>query len=467
MNVQGNHEEEEEVRAVAVIEHREEEAEAPAPDPAAITRIFALLRRRTVAPLRRALEGRPDLVRVTDDAATGWTLLHHIVHMGLPLAFAELVVGAWPGIVRERGHGGRAEWGQLPVHLVNARTVREVAALLVQAYPEGLRLPGDLVDHPNCPLEPFHCALRSGASVGVVRDLLEARYKPEWDASPSHDPLRASKLPLKDPLRVDGVKALSLALQAHADVQVIRLVREAWPDAIHDPTHPAYGYQWSALHDAIQRDASPEVVSLLAQWRPKALHERDADGNNLPIHLLYPSWSWEHHRTRRLLARSMGVARALLEAWLGSLLEANPAGEYPLHRAVRSGWLPLVRLLAEQNSEALKVREAGSTPLHVAAAAHADSAAEAREILTYLVEQGRDAIELRDAHGLRPLEVAAATGATLDVLFMIVSTRPESVRFRRRTAVPAENDDVTEEEEEEEGRPNNNPRPRQRRRHHY
>jgi ankyrin repeat protein len=297
--------------------------------------------------------------------------------------------------------------------------------------------------------------------------LLEARYyKPDWAASPSHDPLRVTRRALQDPIRVDGVKALSLALQANADVQVIRLVREAWPDAIHDPMHPAYGYRWRALHDAIQRDASPEVVSLLAEWRPKALRKRDDDGN-LPIHLLYPSWSREHHRTRRL-ARSMGMARALLEAWPGSLLQANPAGEFPLHRAVRSGWLPLVRLLAEQNSEALQEPAGGSTPLHVAAAAHADSA-EAREILTYLVEQGRDAIELRDAHGLRPLEVAAATGATLDVLFGIVTTRPESVRFRRRrrrTAVPAENDDGTEEEEEE-GRPNNNPRPRQRRRHYY
>jgi hypothetical protein len=80
---------------------------------------------------------------------------------------------------------------------------------------------------------------------------------------------------------------------------------------------------------------------------------------------------------------------------------------------------------------------------------------------------GRGAIEARDADGWLPLEVAVASGAPLDVLFVLLSKGPKVVRFRRRrTAMPAAYDGW-EEEEEEEGRSNNNPRPRQRRRRHY
>jgi hypothetical protein len=150
-------------------------------------------------------------------------------------------------------------------------------------------------------------------------------------------------------------RALGRALRANADVEVVRLVRGTWPDAI----RAHYGNLRTPLHDAVLIRVPHGVVAELVQWRPEAISERDDEGN-LPIHYLYLRW---YHRLQGLQV-DVDVARLLIEAWPGSLLEANDAGELPLHRAVQSDSLPLVRLLVEQNPQALHVgTAAGSAPL--------------------------------------------------------------------------------------------------------
>jgi hypothetical protein len=57
--------------------------------------IFQKIGYLTVARLQAVIAARPDVIRVTD--SNGWQVLHHIVHWGLTLPFAAVVVRSWPG----------------------------------------------------------------------------------------------------------------------------------------------------------------------------------------------------------------------------------------------------------------------------------------------------------------------------------------------------------------------------------
>jgi hypothetical protein len=56
-------------------------------------------------------------------------------------------------------------------------------------------------------------------------------------------------------------------------------------------------------------------------------------------------------------------------------------------------------------------------------------------MVTFLLHQSPRALQLRDASGSLPVEVAAAGDAPLDVLFLLVTKWPECLPRRRSLAV--------------------------------
>jgi hypothetical protein len=387
--------------------------------------IFQDLEYLTAARLQAVIAARPDVIRVTD--SNGWQVLHHIFHRGLTLPFATVVVRAWPGSVRRRpGRVGTGQAGPLPIHLANARTDPDVAALLINLYQEGLWVPHKY--EPYTPLEPFLGAVKNGAPFAIVSALFAARYSPAGVA-PRHDPLLLALREAQDPVRGHGRTALRLALvNRSTDVEVVRLLRRAWPDAVGRMDFRSWR---TPLHLAVLKAASHEVVTELVQWRPAMVRERNEDGC-LPSHMLDLGWYRHRHRINHVHADA-SAAQVLVNEWPGSLLEPNSDGDLPVHRVVQSGPVAVVEVevLVGPSPESLRARNgAGQTPLMVALCQPQVSL----EMVEYLVDQCPDALTVRDASGLLPLEVAASKAdASLDVLLVLVSSKPECV-FRRRAA---------------------------------
>jgi hypothetical protein len=354
--------------------------------------------------LIEAFKARPELARVTD--ASGWTLLHHVVHAGLPTHCAFIAVHFWPEAVQQRGGEG-----ELPLHLVNARTEPAAVVLLVRRWPEAAQHSYGAADEEGN--YPFFCAIRNGAPPEVVLLLFGARYGDDAVMAADH------------PASQDGVRALQIALESNADHVVVGIVHRGWPDSI----QATFSHRRTPLHVAVAHGASHAVVRVLVGLRREAVLELDDDGC-LPIHHVrsftawvpgdgsFPSDSWQNADTAQLLIQTQPVC----------MLLKNTAGQLAVHKAVQTNSLALVQVLVEQSLpyskyvRTLLARDAaGSTPLHVAVA-RPDAPA---PVVKYLVEQGPGALRERDNNGFLPWELAVASGAPLDVLFLCVSTWPE------------------------------------------
>jgi hypothetical protein len=362
--------------------------------------IVALLEDLPLPRLREAFEARPELARVTD--ANGWTLLHHVIHRGMPAHCAAVVVHFWPESVRHRARNG----GQLPMHLVNHRTQHSAADFLLDVWPEA-------VLHTYGPDEdgnfPFFCSIKNGARLRIVLRLFLQRYlPPDWDGEGGFPPEMAAD----HPAFRDGVRALQLALQVNAHLGVVNLVLLGWPASLQE----RLGDECSPLHFAVANGGAHDVVEYLVRWGPGAVREQDGHGN-LPIHYA----GWHHDEAWRADA---DAARALIEAWPESPLEANRAGELPVHRAAQTDSRALVQLLAERSPQSLRVRNrAGRTPLHEAVARQDASPS----VVACLLDQRPGVLQLRDKKGLLPMELAVASRAPLEVLFLCVLKCPECV----------------------------------------
>jgi ankyrin repeat protein len=363
--------------------------------------ILARLEDLPLPRLREAFEARPELARVTD--ANGWTLLHHVVHRGMPAHCAAVVVHFWPESVRHRARNG----GQLPMHLVNHLTQHSAADFLLDVWPEA-------VLHTYGPDEdgnfPFFCSIKNGARLRIVLRLFLQRYlPPDWDGEGGFPPEMAAD----HPAFRDGVRALQLALEVNAHLGVINLVLLGWPASLQERLVNGL----TPVHLAIATGGARDVVEYLVHWRPAMVREQDGDGN-LPIHYA----GWHHDEAWRADA---DAARALIEAWPESLLEANHAGELPVHRAVQASSPALVQVLAELSPQSLHARNAaGLTPLHLAVARGPDASP---GVVACLLDQHPGVLQQRDAHGLLPMALAVASRAPLDVLFLCVLKWPECV----------------------------------------
>jgi Ankyrin repeats (3 copies) len=104
-------------------------------------------------------------------------------------------------------------------------------------------------------------------------------------------------------------------------------------------------------------------------------------------------------------------------------------GRLPIHHAAAVGPLALVEFLLERCPESIDlVTDDGCTPLH-AAATRQDPSREA--VVESLVAKSPASLQVPNALGFCPVEVAASCDAPLDMLFMLVTKWPDCVRRRR------------------------------------
>lgn len=93
----------------------------------------------------------------------------------------------------------------------------------------------------------------------------------------------------------------------------------------------------------------------------------------------------------------------------------------PLHMAISRGSLPIVRLFANRWRRGLEVpHNHGRLALHQAVWNEASM-----ETIQFLVEAGTPALEVSDDSGLRPVHLAAVKNLPLEVVYLLVRTRPE------------------------------------------
>jgi Ankyrin repeats (3 copies) len=204
------------------------------------------------------------------------------------------------------------------------------------------------------------------------------------------------------------------------------------------------------LHYAARSMRSlPSLRSLVSLW-PEAVVEPSLDGS-LPIHLAVARD-----------APRLRIVRHLARRHPETLLFATCDGSLPLHLALaqKEPSLKVVRFLVEEAPEALQVGNvAGSLTMHIAAAAASKSSASSSssshtddsfiKICADLVETYPQALQVPDkTNGMLPFQIAAASDASLDVVFCFVSKWPAGIARRGRSLCATVKGGAVLEEEE-------------------
>jgi ankyrin repeat protein len=355
--------------------------------------VDAIWRGADLDEIRAVVERRPELLR-TFDRHYGCLPLHGAVDSGSSLEVLECLYMGNPEAVRTVTRGGEEylEHDQiLPLHCVGHRTPPECVNFLLDHYPRSIRVrasgTGDL---------SVHSAIFKGAPRDSVRVLVE-RY----------------------PRSVDELNAEGfLPIHAIADtpgpnqLEVMRYLLEISPQSVRERTVPAWGDGMTQgmlpLHLAIQSQCrrvyreqlgedgfDPTAVRLLLEQWPGSARERAQ--SYLPLHFA-------------VLCRSplVELARLVLEAFPEALRDKDLDGSTVLHKAVRNGFVAtanLLRLLVDSGPELLlEADAAGDLPIHVASGKEPPSPG----TVGLLAERCAHSLRVANSQGQRPTHAAIA-----------------------------------------------------------
>jgi ankyrin len=222
--------------------------------------------------------------------------------------------------------------GNTPLHLAALMGNTDVVRLLVERWPNGMRVKNH---RGNTPL---HVAAQDGM-VEVVRILVERwpecmRVKNDRGSTPLH---LAAMYTGKD-FRPEAPAPMRM-------MEVVRFLVESWPEGTKEEGKAGN----TPLHLAAKA-GELGAVRLMVDCYPEAIAAKNRNWDT-PLHFA-------------ALAGRTEVIRLLLERWPEGTRARNKAGDTPLHLASRWGRTEVVRLLVEcwpQGKEALN--EAEQTPL--------------------------------------------------------------------------------------------------------
>jgi len=275
-------------------------------------------------------------------------------------------------------------------------------------------------------LLPLHWALRKGASLDVLKLLLDAY------GDSAKQPDNDGELPLHWALAMDSsVDVVKLLLSAHVDavkhmdrngrlplhwaldlgtsIEVLKLLVNANPGAM---TH-ADKRGMLPLHWVVENGVSLDIVKLLIDANPAATKHADDDG---------------------MLPLNIALQRRAPMDMLKMLLDANPeaakhkAGNsnLPLHWVLENGApLDIVKMLLAAYADAAKHADrSGMLPLHIALEKGASL-----DVLKELLRANADAVMHADKRGKRPSDIDLEKGASLDVLKLLLSANTAAARL--------------------------------------
>jgi ankyrin repeat protein len=353
----------------------------------------------------------------TDSAATG-SLPLHCVTPATPPECVACLVNRYPKALAMRN-----DRGELPLHsALRNGADRRLIQMLVE------RRPTAIAERDAHGFLPIHVAAAATTATGqdrldVIRYLVELapmsvreRTKPLWGNPntqgflPLHLFLQAERFE-RDPRHAHGEEDEDEdEVEPETDQDVVRLLLEQWPESVHERAESSL-----PLHLALlSASPSAEVVRIVRDAHPEALQEKDHDGSTV-VHRAVRNGSMPHE-----------VLRLLVEARPELLLEADDAGDLPIHVALREG-LPTVEstveLLADRCPPSMRVANAhGHRPMHVAILTDNVGAVQ------MFAKLSPDGFRETDAQGNTPAHLAAACDyASAELATLVVEAWPESL----------------------------------------
>jgi ankyrin repeat protein len=343
----------------------------------------ALLRGASADDVKAMVERDPQLLRSWNSYEE--SPLHRAVTCGASLDVLELIDSHRPDAVQRATRDGG-----LPLHLVGSNTPVECAAFLVDKHPDALLVRA-------CGDTPLHAALDKRASLEVVKLLVGPC--PESLTVPNER----------------GLLPLHVAAKGRHPLEVIRYLANQ-----HPPAHFVESNDGKLpVHHALEFGSADGVIPfLLGRLPPDSVPDAARFG------LL-------HRAVRRFPFASEEVpdmARAVPE----SLLARDDQGRTPLHVAIDMCFLDLVPVLAALGPEALLARDhQGDIPLHRAIVRFNDMYELGDwplEVLEILLEHCPLSLEVADADGLLPVQMAASQkDPWLELVQLLAGRRPESL----------------------------------------
>ena len=342
--------------------------------------------------IRFLIQQRPQQVLEKD--SSGYLALHWACGNGASLSVVQLLLDQHPETVKIRAKEGD---GHLALHeAVYNNASADVIRLLLDFYPEGSQ---SRVAHGLLPLQ---LALLSQKEVTAEVTQLLLKFYPQ-----------AARC--KDP---NGLTPLANACFKGLSPKVIRILKDAWPEAI-EVTHearnafPIHTYLHASSSET--KKCCKEVIKMLAS--PVSLAAKDANGMTA-LHLAC-------HR----------ASEESLEDVIGYLVEKRPEGclercteQYlPIHYAAdRSpgSTLGALLLLVKASPESVQAQDPmGRTPLFLACGPKNDLLA-----IQLLHERYPKAVEIPAKEGSLPLHTACIRGASIDVIRFLVEAYPAALQ---------------------------------------
>jgi hypothetical protein len=234
-------------------------------------------------------------------------------------------------------------------------------------------------------------------------------------------------------VRVDGRRvALHVAAEKARTLEIIRIVHQAWPEALREKTETGCTpLHLVAMRSFLGSQQAAEGLGMiryfLDQW-PRSVDETTWTGA-LPLHLAAGRGT------------TPDAVRLLVDRGSKFLLLARPDddGALPLHRAVGRTYglksaLEVLQCLIEKAPEALQAADRrGFLPLHEAASSPDRNRSKRfwnqlrLPVVRHLVKAWPHALEVKDKAGRIPLLVAAESDASLDVLFHLLTSCPQAM----------------------------------------
>jgi len=314
--------------------------------------------------------------------------LHVACQNNLSLAIIQLLLEHHKDAIR-----AETMEGQLPLHLaMEATAPLDVVQCLVQAHSTGLCSPdaeGRL---------PVHVCVEEDASMDVVEYI--SRQCPE--ALQQADKFQS--LPLH------------LAITNSAELELIRLWVDLYPQALQCKD----GCGRLLLHLAVFYRLPLDVVELLMERYPEATSITDKEGK-LPLHIAV-GIGLDVEGVKLILKKTP------TKLTLGAL---DDRGMSPIHCALAlprpKSVLELLKLFVDEVEDVLitPVGEKLSLPLHIAAERQCSP-----EILQYIIDNSRDALQLPDKDGCLPLHRAISGGHKPETVATLHEASPRTARHR-------------------------------------